>query len=493
MKNLKEFYESYSLNEMARPKGSKNKPKGKEEEAVDAINVDPDTLSGKSVLNGKVVPAEKVEDLPKGVDAEDNGSNGIIEIDRYTVDDLGDLMSFKGHPSANLRKLSNRFKSNADFMVIGERGWAKSQSIVKMAKMSGRHIVTVYLDKAEAADLGGIPVSRVGKRGDREAVWSQNALPPWAQVMFDEPKEKFLLFLDELNQAADDVLNAIMPIVEAKTICGIKFPNMIVGAAGNLTSENMNGLSDILSNKPLCARLFPFKWKTHTDEEWASHFEWAHKEYDSKIGPEIIDYAAKYKDMWSSPRDITKKIYKWCEENQNGTNLDVDDMVDELAGESDFGGDDEFKGCIWEDTDVSTSDQQKWLFDMASKLIDYADGKFGRGKEEKEETTDGGRKRGDGTKNPLSLIGRDAVEKLKKLLISGSVTSEYEKGVGNFFVTQENIIDVWDDENNPLNAEIIEKIVKQIEQEGKTVKYKTNKEAEEDAKKTKLLDPTKEY
>ena len=114
----------------------------------------------------------------------------------------------------------------APFFIQGEAGWGKTSIITGLAKSLGKTVITVYLDKAEATDLGGIPVPAKSKRG---ADYVKHLLPEWAKLIYDNPKTNFLLFFDEMNQAAPDVMNALMPIVLKTEICGIKFKQSFVG------------------------------------------------------------------------------------------------------------------------------------------------------------------------------------------------------------------------------------------------------------------------
>lgn len=213
----------------------------------------------------------------------------------------------------NTKKLVRKFlaakksnNKNGNFYVVGERGWAKTTTIMEVAKRFGYHIVVVYLDKAEPEDLGGMPVVIENKDGSTETKYN---LPPWAKHIYKNPKKKFLLFFDEMNQATGGVTNALMPIVLEHVICGIKFDNILVGAAGNRSDENSN-VSDIeQDNKPLASRFKPIiYWETSTDDAWDSVFDYLYKQWGDKYSL-ILDKLKSVKTYWSNPRELDQKLF----------------------------------------------------------------------------------------------------------------------------------------------------------------------------------------
>ena len=84
-----------------------------------------------------------------------------------------------------------KFKADEPFFIMGEAGWGKTSIIKSMAKRFGRRVITIYLDKCEATDLGGIPVPREDKRGN---AYVDSAMPAWAQYMLEHEDDQFLLF-----------------------------------------------------------------------------------------------------------------------------------------------------------------------------------------------------------------------------------------------------------------------------------------------------------
>lgn len=421
----------------------------------------------KANIGGKVVDADKAIKQIKtkrGKSAEDNGTQGLWAIDapigdetEITVDEL------KESNDENLKNVVKAIEFDQDFFVIGEAGWGKTSIIESVAKRAGRTVLTVYLDKAEATDLGGIPVPKTGIFGKFKKTVIDYAMPGWALYMLAHPDEDFLLFFDEMNQAAPDVQNALMPIILKKVICGVQFDNYIVGAAGNYGYEN-EAVFDL--SKPLKSRFEMIKWEARTPEQWAAHFRWAHKKYDSIIGPEIIDECAKYEEYWASPRDLTRRIYDVCA----------------LIKKKDF--------------KILTS-KRTFINSLNENLIyDGEDGNFKSGKERKIESavnsladviydwienkgkiiSSGSGRRKSSTKG-MDMVDPNIKNKIIKMLNTGF----YEDDGKKYLVTLENVIadekndvgGLFDVNDYHITREVLEKIVQEMDDAGKHVKFKT--------------------
>lgn len=468
MKELKSYLPVF---EMARPKGSKNKPKEWPENAAQ-IEKDPEI---KNATPADEVDVKKVEpvgpvNVTPGTDADKNGTKGVWDVDspnpkweeelaKLDIDALDD----------NAYELSERFDDKHDFLVLGEAGWAKTSVITAMAKKHGYHVLTVYLDKAVASDLGGIPVPAEDKKTG--ALYMNYSVPGWALYMAQHPNDKFLLFFDEMNQAAPDVLNALMPIVLNHVVCGIKFPNMIVGAAGNLASENAS-LSDL--NKPLRDRFKPIiKWEVHTPETWKSAFEYLHQTFDSKIGKEIVDKFEEMQDYWNSPRDITRVIFEFVAAN-NGRETRKYSRVKSIVGK--------LEQIVWDDLDDSIANSRKYERDMeelANMISDLVRNGLKKKEEEPANNED---------EEPLSdeeIKAREIdVKNIIDALVRGYYTVSANEGVeGKYLCTVDNVVTcLFDPDSTGVTAEVLRKLIKKMKADGKTPKYNTVDEGREDAK-----------
>lgn len=464
---LKDYVDSISINEMARPKGSKNKPK----EPIPAEDIDVDTdIPQKAVMNGKLEPISKVDDVKKGEKPAKKQTWAVEPPPESMADGKAWTLIDKSHMTKNQRALASRMKSGRNFMAIGEAGWGKTAEITAMAHKFGLTVLTVYLDKAVATDLDGIPVPAVDEETGEHI--QARCMPGWAIYMLQHPKEQFLLFFDEMNQAPGDVQNALMPIALKKVICGTQFNNFICGAAGNHDYEN-DEVSEL--SAPLKARLMPFIWECNTEETWNSHFEWAHSKYDEIIGEKTINEVAKLWKYWKSPRDLEICIYKYLKENIDGTFDTPESIFDDL-----------FDNAVNEKS-LSSTECKKQIGKFAEYMYNWCEDPSTR------EIGKGSISRKKGMDN----IDKDVKKMIVDSLVNGYFYWSQILGGDNktYCVTLENCLtERFDPVETGITAEVLKKIVRDLEATGKSVKYRTQEEAKEDCKKNGwVLDYSKGY
>lgn len=342
----------------------------------------------------------------------------------------------------SMEDLIDKFDTEEDFFIIGKAGWGKTSIIKKLAKKYGKKVVTVYLDKAEATDLGGIPIPTKGKSGAVQ----EKAMPSWAKIMEDEPDQDFLLFFDEMNQAQPDVMNALMPIVLEHEICERKFDNFFVGAAGNFESEN--GAVYELSG-PLKSRFKPLiTWDTG-GAAWKSAFKYLHRKWDKVLGEKLVSKFEQYADCFDNPRELEQKAMQYAYRMKNSEGKERNNAAKYLR---------RLKNLAKEDI---TRTEEKQLEDLANSVFNYISGV-----EEKEGNS---RRRGKDSQMVPESIKTTIESGMKEGYIS--VTMEDGKKI-KFGVSKENIIDIIDSEE--CNAEMIERTIRKFENDGIKWKYEKN-------------------
>lgn len=404
-----------------------------------------------------------------GKDADKNGTHGKYDIDPpYSDnDEVPDISPEQ--LTRNLKTLSAKFRAGEPFFIQGEAGWGKTEIIVDLAKRFGKHVITVYLDKIEATDLSGIPCAVENKKTGRAA--QQLLLPEWAQYMLDNPDKEFLLFLDEMNQAAPDVMNALMPIVKDNKIGGMIFKNFMVGAAGNFERENAGGISEL--SKPLESRFKPIIiWETNTEASWKAAFKYIRKKYENTIGKDIIDNLEKCKDIFYNPREIEQKVIKYILTLKSDENykkrkkflagldeqISPEDIKDRIVTLSKFNDDPE---------KISRSDDKR-INDLTDSIFSfYAD--INNNKETKQSNK---------TRKQVPKDTIDLIEKARKngyILFDGQDGKQIKGGI-----SLENLFGVFTDveilDDLAISAEQLQQILDQYEIDGKEFKYKTNDE-----------------
>lgn len=378
-----------------------------------------------------------------GKAAEDNATGGRWAIDEPTDDDAKTPID-KESLNKNMKRLLMKLKSKEDFFIMGEAGWGKTSIIKSLAKKQGRSIITVYLDKAEAVDLGGIPVPVQSKNG----VHQELAMPAWASYMLEHKDKKFLLFFDEMNQAAPDVQNALMPIVLEHEICGVKFDNFFVGAAGNFESEN-DAVSEL--SGPLKSRFKPLIiWESG---DWSSVFKYLHKKWDDKLSKAFVNKFEENAELFVNPREVEHKIFKFVQELKNEGDFDYFDPEDYL---------DRLQGLAKDDL---TRAQETSLTLLAEYIYNFMQGKS--------EEADNGRKKKD-----INMVGEVMLKQIKQGMKNGYITQEENGKNVKYGISKENIVKVCIecDEEQVLNAEMMERIIRKFEAEN--IKFKFEKDSE---------------
>lgn len=411
----------------------------------------------KKTINEAEVNPERIV----GKDAKKNGTGGKFAIDEPTDNDAYEPLS-KDQLNKNMKRLLMKFKADEPFFIMGEAGWGKTSIIKSMAKRFGRTVITVYLDKCEATDLGGIPVPREDKRGN---AYVDSAMPAWAQYMLEHDDQQFLLFFDEMNQADGAVMNALMPIVLETEVCGVKFDNFIVGAAGNFEYENQSGINEL--SGPLKSRFKPIiVWETGGDAEWKQAFDFMHKEWDGKLGedgPAYIDLLQENRDLFQNPREVEHKILKWCSKMIDTDDKDLFDVEDYL---------DRLEGLTKEDLNRSQEDKLKKLAEATYNLVNglplSPERKRSKGKEMMDETLKNTIKKA--IKNGFMTNGPDSSDKRK------------------YGISRENAPLIFCDPEmteNACNREMFDRYINKLEADGIKFKYETDDEW----KKAGLVDP----
>ena len=385
----------------------------------------------------------KPEDAPslksvKGLDADENDSGGTWDVDAPTDDDITKGID-KDELNSNSKKILFRLKAKKPFFVQGEAGWGKTSIIKSLAKKCGLTVLTVYVHQAEKSDLGGIPAPKKSVRGVDKYT---NLMPEWAALMWDNPDVNFLLFFDELNQAQADVSSSLMPIVLEHTICGRKFNNFIVGAAGNYDYENPEAINDL--GTPLLSRFGGIiQWKSG---DWESVFKHLHKKWDDKISKDFLEDVRKYTHLFKNPRDVESFVIEYLfnvRESGDYEYFDIDDVKDHLKTIA------KEKLSRTEEVDLET---------FAEICYNYM---------RKAEKKDTGRST---SGKDISMIPEKIRLSIKRAMENGYIRA----GGINYGVSRENIKKMV----NPAicNGEMVQRLIDKYEIDGSKFKYETDDE-----------------
>ena len=387
-------------------------------------------------------------DKIEGEDAEKNGTGGKMGFEEPVDNTAQKVEIDKSLLGKNEKRLLMKFKAEDDFFIIGKAGWGKTSIINQFAEKFNMKVITFYLDKCEAVDLGGQPLPTQGKDGKPQIV---QAAPAFAQKIAENPKQKFLLFFDEMNQAAPDVMNALMPIVLEHEIAGTKYDNFFCGAAGNFESEN--GAVNELS-APLRSRFKPLiTWETDTDEAWSNTFKYLHKQWDDKVSKKFMDELEAAASCFENPRELEQKlldryIYKMI---KNKDNFDSDEWLDHL------------QRLVKDNLSRSQEAQIEKLAESIYSLVENG----GKEPEKKE----GGRR---GEKKDINLVPENVKNAVKHAMKFGFIEQKEGGKTVKYGISRENIGSVVDEED--CNAEMLERLINKYEADGIKFKFEKDKE-----------------
>lgn len=387
-------------------------------------------------------PRKNVEGKP----AEKNGSGGLYGIDE-PVTNKAVVEIPKEQLNKNMKKLLMKFRTEEDFFIIGKAGWGKTSIIRKLAERFGRKVETVYLDKAVASDLGGIPVPGKTQKGRGK---QEMLMPDWAATMNENPDIDYLLFLDEMNQATPDVMNALMPIILEHEVCRVPFENFFVGAAGNFEDENdaVNELSG-----PLRSRFKPIIiWQT----DWSASFSHLHSKWDEILGEEFVSKFEESKELFDNPREIERNIFKFTNKLKRSgmySEFDVDDYFERIKD-------------LTEPRELSRSEASA-AKKLAEYMYDYINDKLAAKAEKSSRST---RNKG------MDMVSEVTKNAIRKAMRQGYLEQKEGKDehVVRYGISRENISAAIDPEE--CNAEMLDRIITKLEADG--VKFKFEKDSQ---------------
>ncbi len=108
------------------------------------------------------------------------------------------------------------FKHNITGLLIGPHGVGKSTGVREYAEENGMKFIDLRLGQMEVGDLLGLPEIITDKNGDKVTVFAR---PKWFPT-----EGKCVLFLDEINRAKRDVIQAVFQLVLDRRLHDYQLP-----------------------------------------------------------------------------------------------------------------------------------------------------------------------------------------------------------------------------------------------------------------------------
>ncbi|XKH58599.1 AAA family ATPase (plasmid) [Citricoccus nitrophenolicus] len=197
-----------------------------------------------------------------------------------------------------MRVLAAAVTANVPAVLEGDPGQGKTAKIENAAAQWGRHCETIVGSSREATDFLGVMAEREdGTIGYHPFQWTKR--------LNDAPKKglKGLLFLDELNRSSDLTMNAMLRVLQERTVGDTKLGDHVsIIAAMNPPESNaeVNELSAAAANRMLHLKwVFDSKsWMENlaTDFAEASHEDLSMMTHDQpkdrmiRVGAEIAGF-----------------------------------------------------------------------------------------------------------------------------------------------------------------------------------------------------------
>lgn len=192
-----------------------------------------------------------------------------------------------------LLKVMSKYKVPVATILWGPTGIGKSGIVKRFAKEIGYDLIDLRLSMREAVDILGMPYTSKDTLENRQGEKIEvNTLDHYSPKWFVQAllKGKTVLFLDELNRARPEVLQAVFQLALDRELNGIKLPDDVIIISACNPSD---GKYDTIGFDPaLIARFMHIQVRP----DFESWLEWAREVVNNKtrIHPHVINYIIKF-------------------------------------------------------------------------------------------------------------------------------------------------------------------------------------------------------
>ena len=173
--------------------------------------------------------------------------------------------------TAELIETLRHTPAQQNIMLVGRHGIGKSQIVTSFFEAENQKVVTFFL--GQMSDPGDL----IGLMHKNEKTGQSEFLPPFWWPMDDEP---MVLFLDELNRARPEILQAVMDLTLNRTLAGKSLPagSRVVSAVNEGEEYQLTDLDPALVSRFNIYQFAP------TVEDW---IVWANK---SKLDDRVVGF-----------------------------------------------------------------------------------------------------------------------------------------------------------------------------------------------------------
>lgn len=192
-------------------------------------------------------------------------------------------------------------------MMWGSTGIGKTSIVDQVGDITGYKVLNIRLSQREAVDILGVPYTGTVRIGDKEVHVSNHHPPKWFMEALMEGN--VILFLDELNRAHRDVLQAAFELVLERRINGIVLPDTVrIISACNPPNKLYDTFSfDLALVARFChVQVVPSvnSWK-----EWArTSSKKKHRQGKNNINDHVFNFISKHENALNDIDDEDKKF-----------------------------------------------------------------------------------------------------------------------------------------------------------------------------------------
>lgn len=168
------------------------------------------------------------------------------------------------------KHIAKKLKPKISVLIKGDHGIGKSQCIYQLADELGLDVIERRLSQLTEGDMLGLPILEGGK--------TKFMPPDW---IYEASLRPVVLFLDELNRATQEVMQAAFQLVLDRELNGVKLhpDTRIYTAINTSVAYQVNEMDPALLDRFFVADFTP------SVEDW---IRWAKE--DGDIHPAIIDF-----------------------------------------------------------------------------------------------------------------------------------------------------------------------------------------------------------
>lgn len=203
-------------------------------------------------------------------------------------------------------------KSNSVPLLIGESGIGKTSLVKELAQNEGYYYVNIDGNLLKEGEIGGLPLVQDYEKdfNGKKVLIKRTAYAEYYkfieidEILKENPSEKILLFIDEINRCEHSVQQELMNIILNREINGYKLKsNVHVIAAMNPSSKyDEFEDSDYQVNDMDPAQEDRFVW-IYLDSDVNTWIEWGMKcvNGERRIHSEILDFIASFPEYLNTP------------------------------------------------------------------------------------------------------------------------------------------------------------------------------------------------